>query len=89
MEPIRPFDGPADTPDPQEIEAAEQRALENVRAEGFFDAVQGAVFVAVGIPTFLWHSDALASGRRRKSPGATPREPPSRPRRPQLMGPAR
>lgn len=55
VEPIRPFDGTADTPDPQEIEAAEQRALENVRAEGFFDAVQGAVFVAVGVPTFLWH----------------------------------
>lgn len=58
-----PYEGPGETPDPEELEAAEERATEDVRAQGLFDAVQGVALIAVGLPTFLWH---IRRARRRE-----------------------
>lgn len=60
------------TPTPEEVEVAEERAAENVRAQGLYNAVQGGVFIAVGLPTFVWH---IRRARRREEED-TREEPP-------------
>ena len=46
---------PPPSPSPEQIRNQEDRAAEELRAEGFFQALQGFGATVVGVPVFVWH----------------------------------